>query len=196
MCSRPWPHRLFHSQLCYLGENRLVFQLDRFMFLSSKEFEANSDLSGNLYGSGWRARIYLWYKIAASALAHHSEFIDTMRCVCFIEATNFVCFRDIFHLKHRRVYKYEFVRKAYVVISDPIVARHVLGGNTFSDKGVLAEIFQLIMGKGLIPVDLDAWKLRRRAKSHDSLHYLEAMVKIFSACSEKIILKSEKLLRE
>ena len=81
------------------------------------------------------------------------------------------------------------------------------------------------MGKGLIPVDLDAWKLRRRgkvdflflcvldiavfvalmicfiliclaAKSYDSLHYLEAMVKIFSACSEKIILRSEKLLRE
>ncbi|WZZ79151.1 hypothetical protein YC2023_099723 [Brassica napus] len=110
--------------------------------------------------------------------------------------------RDIFAFlkqepdQHTRVYKYEFVRKAYVVISDPIVARHVLGGNTFSDKGVLAEIFQPIMGKGLIPVDLDAWKLRRRAKSYDSLHYLEAMVKIFSACSEKIILRSEKLLRE
>ncbi|KAG2276415.1 hypothetical protein Bca52824_058970 [Brassica carinata] len=107
-----------------------------------------------------------------------------------------VLFRDIFHLKHRVVYKYEFVRKAYVVISDSIVARHVLGENTFSDKGVLAEILQQIMGKGLIPVDLDVWKLRRRAKSHGSLHYLEAMIKIFSACSEKIILKSEKLLRE
>ena len=46
MCS----HRLFHSQLCYLEENRLVFQMDRFMFLSYKEFEVNSDLSGNLYG--------------------------------------------------------------------------------------------------------------------------------------------------
>ncbi|CAH8391484.1 unnamed protein product [Eruca vesicaria subsp. sativa] len=34
-----------------------------------------------------------------------------------------------------------------------------------SDKGVVAEIVQLIMGKGLIPVCLDAWKLGRRAKS-------------------------------
>ncbi|KAF3502203.1 hypothetical protein F2Q69_00041905 [Brassica cretica] len=66
----------------------------------------------------------------------------------------------------------------------------------FQCSGVLAEILQQIMGKGLIPVDLDVWKLRRRAKSHGSLHYLEAMIKIFSACSEKIILKSEKLLRE
>ena len=98
-------------------------------------------LNNFLLNSGGRARIYLWYKIAASALAHHSEFIDTRRCVCFLEATNFVCFRDIFHLKHTRVYKYEFVRKAYVVISDPIVARHVLGGNTFSDK---VTCFQLI----------------------------------------------------
>ncbi|KAF3502201.1 hypothetical protein F2Q69_00041903 [Brassica cretica] len=81
-------------------------------------------------------------------------------------------------------------------MKNSIVARHVLGENTFSDKGVLAEILQQIMGKGLIPVDLDVWKLRRRAKSHGSLHYLEAMIKIFSACSEKIILKSEKLLRE
>lgn len=53
------------------------------------------------------------------------------------------------------------------------------------------------MGKGLIPADLDTWKLRRRAIT-PAFHalYLEAMVKVFSDCSEKMILKSEKLLKE
>ncbi|KAF3495073.1 hypothetical protein DY000_02053824 [Brassica cretica] len=64
-------------------------------------------------------------------------------------------------------------------------------------EGVLAEILEPIMGKGLIPADLDTWKLRRRAIT-PAFHalYLEAMVKIFSDCSEKMILKSEKLLKE
>ncbi|CAA7017307.1 unnamed protein product [Microthlaspi erraticum] len=101
-------------------------------------------------------------------------------------------------IEHGGVYKLAFGPKAFVVISDPIVARHVLRENAFSyDKGVLAEILEPIMGKGLIPADLDTWKLRRRAIS-PAFHtlYLEAMVKVFSDCSEKMILKSEKLLRE
>ncbi|ESQ56017.1 hypothetical protein EUTSA_v10024764mg [Eutrema salsugineum] len=101
-------------------------------------------------------------------------------------------------LEHGGVYKLAFGPKAFVVISDPIVARHVLRENAFSyDKGVLAEILEPIMGKGLIPADLDTWKLRRRAIT-PAFHalYLEAMVKVFSDCSEKMILKSEKLLRE
>ncbi|XP_009143632.2 cytochrome P450 97B3, chloroplastic [Brassica rapa] len=79
-----------------------------------------------------------------------------------------------------------------------LLLRHVLRENAFSyDKGVLAEILEPVMGKGLIPADLDTWKLRRRAITHafHALH-LEAMVKVFSNCSEKMILKSEKLLRE
>ncbi|VVB01090.1 unnamed protein product [Arabis nemorensis] len=99
---------------------------------------------------------------------------------------------------HGGVYKLAFGPKAFVVISDPIVARHVIRENAFSyDKGVLAEILEPIMGKGLIPADLDTWKLRRRAIT-PAFHtlYLEAMVKVFSDCSEKMILKSEKLLRE
>ncbi len=31
------------------------------------------------------------------------------------------------------------------------------------DKGVLAEILEPIMGKGLIPADMETWKVRRRA---------------------------------
>ena len=35
--------------------------------------------------------------------------------------------------------------------------------NAFNyDKGVLAEILEPIMGKGLIPADLETWKVRRR----------------------------------
>ncbi|KAJ4881211.1 hypothetical protein Rs2_38266 [Raphanus sativus] len=101
-------------------------------------------------------------------------------------------------IEHGGVYKLAFGPKAFVVISDPIVARHVLRENAFSyDKGVLAEILEPIMGKGLIPADLDTWKLRRRAIT-PAFHalYLEAMVKVFSDCSEKMISKSEKLLRD
>ena len=31
------------------------------------------------------------------------------------------------------------------------------------DKGILAEILEPIMGKGLIPADVETWKVRRKA---------------------------------
>ncbi|KAF3445077.1 hypothetical protein FNV43_RR14770 [Rhamnella rubrinervis] len=99
-------------------------------------------------------------------------------------------------IEHGSVYKLAFGPKAFVVVSDAVVARHVLRENAFSyDKGVLADILEPIMGKGLIPADLDTWKQRRRviAPGFHAL-YLEAMVKIFNSCSERTILKFEKLL--
>ncbi|XP_021713831.1 cytochrome P450 97B2, chloroplastic isoform X1 [Chenopodium quinoa] len=101
-------------------------------------------------------------------------------------------------LEHGSVYKLAFGPKAFVVVSDPIVARHILRENAFSyDKGVLAEILEPIMGKGLIPADLDTWKQRRRviAPGFHAL-YLEAMVKVFTDCSERTTLKFEKLLED
>ncbi|KAK2976505.1 hypothetical protein RJ640_027589 [Escallonia rubra] len=101
-------------------------------------------------------------------------------------------------LEHGGVYKLAFGPKAFVVVSDPIVARHILRENAFSyDKGVLADILEPIMGKGLIPADLNTWKQRRRvvAPGFHAL-YLEAMVKIFTDCAEKTILKFENLLKE
>ncbi|KAK3444642.1 hypothetical protein EUGRSUZ_A00911 [Eucalyptus grandis] len=98
-------------------------------------------------------------------------------------------------LEHGAVYKLAFGPKAFVVVSDPIVARHILRENAFSyDKGVLADILEPIMGKGLIPADLDTWKQRRRviAPGFHSL-YLEAMTEVFTKCSEKTIQKLEKL---
>jgi hypothetical protein len=50
------------------------------------------------------------------------------------------------------------------VISDPTIAKHILRDNPKAyDKGVLAEILEPIMGKGLIPADPETWKVRRRA---------------------------------
>ncbi|XP_027127165.1 cytochrome P450 97B2, chloroplastic isoform X1 [Coffea eugenioides] len=99
-------------------------------------------------------------------------------------------------LEHGSVYKLAFGPKAFVVVSDPIVSRHILRENALSyDKGVLAEILEPIMGKGLIPADIDTWKQRRRviAPGFHAL-YLEAMVKVFTDCSERTMLKFEKLL--
>lgn len=98
-------------------------------------------------------------------------------------------------IEHGSVYKLAFGPKAFVVVSDPIVARHILRENAFSyDKGILADILEPIMGKGLIPADLDTWKQRRRviAPGFHTL-FLEAMVKVFTDCSERTILKFEKL---
>ncbi|XP_062218315.1 cytochrome P450 97B2, chloroplastic-like isoform X1 [Phragmites australis] len=98
-------------------------------------------------------------------------------------------------LEHGSVYKLAFGPKSFVVISDPIVARHILRENAFCyDKGVLAEILKPIMGKGLIPADLDTWKQRRKVIT-PGFHalFIEAMVRIFTKCSERTILKLEEL---
>ncbi|XP_054796857.1 cytochrome P450 97B2, chloroplastic isoform X2 [Prosopis cineraria] len=99
-------------------------------------------------------------------------------------------------LEHGAVYKLAFGPKAFVVVSDPIVARHILRENAFCyDKGVLADILEPIMGKGLIPADLDTWKQRRRVIAPGfHVSYLEAMIKVFTACSERTISKFNKLL--
>ncbi|KAH9571391.1 hypothetical protein CY35_02G092800 [Sphagnum magellanicum] len=99
-------------------------------------------------------------------------------------------------LEHGPVYKLAFGPKAFVVVSDPIVARHILRENAFGyDKGVLADILEPIMGKGLIPADLETWKVRRRAivpGFHTA--YLEAMVQVFDNCAARTTEKLEKLL--
>ena len=61
------------------------------------------------------------------------------------------------------------------------------------DKGVLAEILEPIMGKGLIPADLETWKPRRRAIV-PAFHraYLEAMVAMFGACTQETVKKLER----
>lgn len=99
-------------------------------------------------------------------------------------------------IQHGPVYKLAFGPKAFVVVSDPIVARHILRENAFAyDKGILAELLEPIMGKGLIPADLETWKVRRRAIV-PGFHaaYLDAMVEIFDNCAERTVEKFDKLL--
>ncbi|GIL44064.1 hypothetical protein Vafri_1625 [Volvox africanus] len=91
------------------------------------------------------------------------------------------------------VYKLVFGPKAFIVVSDPVVVRHLLKDNAFNyDKGVLAEILEPIMGKGLIPADLDTWRVRRRAVV-PAFHkqYYEAMVSMFGRCSKRSVDKLE-----
>lgn len=87
------------------------------------------------------------------------------------------------------VFKLAFGPKAFIVISDPQVVKHLLKDNAFNyDKGVLAEILEPIMGKGLIPADLETWKTRRR-QIVPAFHqaYLETCVNMFADCTEKTI---------
>eukprot|EP00884_Botryococcus_braunii_P017893 jgi/Botrbrau1/4788/Bobra.0325s0010.1 len=93
------------------------------------------------------------------------------------------------------VFKLVFGPKAFVVVSDPVVVRYLLKDNAFNyDKGVLADILEPIMGKGLIPADLETWKPRRRAivpAFHKA--YLEASVRMFGACTQRTITKLDQV---
>jgi len=94
------------------------------------------------------------------------------------------------------VFKLEFGPKAFIVVSDPVVVRHLLKDNAFNyDKGVLAEILEPIMGKGLIPADLETWKPRRRAivpAFHKA--YLERSVDMFGQCAEQTIKRLDSVI--
>ena len=82
-------------------------------------------------------------------------------------------------------------QQAFIVVSDPVVARHLLRDNALNyDKGVLAEILEPIMGKGLIPADLETWKVRRR-QIVPGFHkaYIDASVAMFGRCTARAAAK-------
>lgn len=86
-------------------------------------------------------------------------------------------------------YKLCFGPKSFLVISDPIQAKHVLrDANNLYDKGLLAEILKPIMGKGLIPADPETWTVRRRAivpAFHKA--WLNHAVGMFGYCNQGLI---------
>jgi len=90
-------------------------------------------------------------------------------------------------------YKLCFGPKSFLVISDPVQAKHVLrDANTLYDKGILAEILKPIMGKGLIPADPETWSVRRRAivpAFHKA--WLNHMVGLFAYCNEGLMTSLE-----
>lgn len=91
-------------------------------------------------------------------------------------------------------YKLCFGPKSFLVISDATQAKHVLRENNQAyDKGLLAEILEPIMGKGLIPADPETWSVRRR-QIVPGFHkkWLEHMVGLFGYCNIPLIASLEK----
>lgn len=62
------------------------------------------------------------------------------------------------------IFNLSFGPKSFLVISDPVMARHILRDSSPEQycKGMLAEILEPIMGDGLIPADPKIWKVSRR----------------------------------
>ena len=91
--------------------------------------------------------------------------------------------------RYGSVYKMCFGPKSFMVVNDPVVARHILRENSKNyDKGALALVLEDIMGKGLIPADPVTWAKRRRAIA-PGFHklYLERMVSEFGQGNANLI---------
>jgi len=81
------------------------------------------------------------------------------------------------------IFNLAFGPKSFLVVSDPVMAKHILKSAPADQycKGMLAEILEPIMGKGLIPADPATWKVRRRAVA-PAFHkrWLNSMVTLFN----------------
>jgi cytochrome P450 len=99
-----------------------------------------------------------------------------------------------YYKKHGPVFKLAFGPKSFIVVSDPTMVKHILKDNPLNyDKGILAEILEPIMGKGLIPADPETWKVRRKAivpGFHKA--WLNAMMKLFVKCNGALVDKMTK----
>lgn len=88
------------------------------------------------------------------------------------------------------IFNLSFGPKSFLVVSDPVMARHILRESSPDQycKGMLAEILEPIMGKGLIPADPKTWKVRRRAIV-PGFHkrWLQSMINLFGDCAERLI---------
>ncbi|KAF5829169.1 cytochrome P450 [Dunaliella salina] len=103
------------------------------------------------------------------------------------------------YLVYGKIFKLSFGPKNFVIISDPDYARQILTTNSAKySKGLLSEILDFVMGKGLIPADGEIWKIRRRtivpaihkcvmallrAVEWDQRKYLVSMVDMFGDCT-------------
>jgi cytochrome P450 family 97 subfamily B polypeptide 3 len=110
------------------------------------------------------------------------------------EGTMFVGLQNYF-CSYGSPYKLCFGPKSFLVVSDPVQARHILrDANKNYDKGILAEILEPIMGKGLIPADPETWSVRRR-QIVPAFHsaWLEHMVGLFGYCNKPLIESLERI---
>lgn len=77
-----------------------------------------------------------------------------------------------------------FSPQAFLIVSDPVIARFILREEAYSfDKGVLAEILEAIMGKGLIPADLETWQAREGRAVEDDGNGITSIIRVASCMS-------------
>eukprot|EP00584_Thalassiosira_punctigera_P003443 CAMPEP_0172527972 /NCGR_PEP_ID=MMETSP1067-20121228/2500_1 /TAXON_ID=265564 ORGANISM="Thalassiosira punctigera, Strain Tpunct2005C2" /NCGR_SAMPLE_ID=MMETSP1067 /ASSEMBLY_ACC=CAM_ASM_000444 /LENGTH=764 /DNA_ID=CAMNT_0013311809 /DNA_START=337 /DNA_END=2631 /DNA_ORIENTATION=+ len=91
---------------------------------------------------------------------------------------------------HGPIFNLSFGPKSFLVISDPVMARHILRDSSPEQycKGMLADILEPIMGDGLIPADPKIWKVRRRAVV-PGFHkkWLKNMINLFGDCGDRLV---------
>ncbi|XP_028770640.1 protein LUTEIN DEFICIENT 5, chloroplastic-like [Neltuma alba] len=95
------------------------------------------------------------------------------------------------YLTYGGIFKLNFGPKSFLIVSDPSIAKHILRDNSKAySKGILAEILDFVMGKGLIPADGEIWRVRRRAIV-PALHlkYVTAMINLFGQATERLCKK-------
>ncbi|KAF5948210.1 hypothetical protein HYC85_014167 [Camellia sinensis] len=102
----------------------------------------------------------------------------------------FVPLYELF-LTYGGIFRLTFGPKSFLIVSDPSIAKHILRDNSKAySKGVLAEILEFVMGKGLIPADGEIWRVRRRAIV-PALHqkYVAAMISLFGKATDRLCQK-------
>lgn len=95
------------------------------------------------------------------------------------------------YLTYGGIFRLTFGPKSFLIVSDPSIAKHILKDNSKAySKGILAEILEFVMGKGLIPADGEVWRVRRRAIV-PALHkkYVAAMISLFGQATDRLCRK-------
>ncbi|KAF8402049.1 hypothetical protein HHK36_013001 [Tetracentron sinense] len=92
------------------------------------------------------------------------------------------------YLTYGGIFRLTFGPKSFLIVSDPSIAKRILRENSKAySKGILAEILEFVMGKGLIPADGEIWRVRRRAIV-PALHqkYVAAMISLFGQATDRL----------
>ncbi|KAK9671805.1 hypothetical protein RND81_12G055800 [Saponaria officinalis] len=95
------------------------------------------------------------------------------------------------YLTYGGIFRLNFGPKSFLIVSDPKIVKHILKDNSKSySKGILSEILDFVMGKGLIPADGEIWRTRRRAIV-PALHqkFVAAMINLFSQATDRLCQK-------
>lgn len=97
------------------------------------------------------------------------------------------------YLAYGGIFRLTFGPKSFLIVSDPGITKHILRENSKNySKGILAEILDFVMGKGLIPADGEIWRVRRRAIV-PALHmkYVASMINLFGQATNRLCNKLE-----